>query len=737
MNRTLFVLFLCAYGAFAQFQDSSPKGICDYTNAISGASASNYCKGVNSGTTMNAWHASISTRSGYLRFVPSASDGSAYLRFGSSCFDARGYSDIQVEILTTVNIQLKFDFGTSSNCALKDASDYAPAISVNGNANYQTITFPISYFANMKLDRLYTFGINSNIVNNEVRIRKVVFLRRKFVTRARHELFEWINGVRVPVRFVSVNIPDLIGKADTFQNDNLKNDLDQDGYLDPYEQEDLILSVKQLGGRVARMYTLRIKRPCDTNKTCPFSATSNNFHDSSRFGDSKAIRGLGLYGTGPNDQFVQLDRALKFANDHGVRLIIPIIDNWRYFGGVTEFAAFSGVSRNDFFTNSIVKTNFQSFLTFLLTRINSITGVRYADDPAIFAWQLGNELCTIDGNGNRNMPDWRWARDMADHIRAIDKNHLIIDGYWINSVNSGGQWPQEMLNIRNLDILTSHYYSGESPSAPSNEYSRRISGNENSAYNGGKAFIVTEYGIARREILKGVLDVAKVSSSKIAGTMLWSLRGYSVRGGAMVHDEYAGFQAYQWPGYTNGPRCHPFFRSDNYDVLNDLYSASQTLRSLFGLPRPSIYPPCSHNGAVLEAAVQDFNSQNISCIQSFGHSGFSTDFRAVNLRIRNPTGAHSAIVQFSLDNSKFITLNAADMTVIEGKFLYAHKIPVLSVGGSDVQASYRIVGNMRDRQVTKPTASLTINVPGVDLNFITWFNSQTATVLPNLNAPIC
>jgi hypothetical protein len=669
---------------------------------------------------MNIWSSgSLLSRAGYLSFRPTSTDTSAFLYFGGgSCYDARGVSDLVIELQVSSSVSLKIDFGTSNDCSSKSASDYSGAVNVRANPNYQTVSFPVNFFANMNLQRLLTIGIgNVSPLNVELRIRKIYFTRRAFVTRARHELFEWTSsGTRIPFRFSSFNAPDLIGRSDK----------GQDGWLDPYEQEDILISAKQMGARVVRTYTLRVKAASDTNGV----------------GSTKAFQGIGTYG---EISFVHLDRALQYANRHGIRLIIPFIDNWEFFGGVAAFAAFRGLPRDAFFSDSNLILDFKNAIGYVLNRVNTFTGVRYRDDPAIFAWQLGNELC-IGELHNWNAPNYRvtppssWATEIANHIRTIDNNHLIMDGFWSNAANGGGNWDTGLLSVRYLDILNVHFYGGESSTSPNNEYSKRMGAIETNAVASGKAVIIDEFGIARRAILQAVQNVIAAANNRIAGILLWSIRSQSVNGGAIVHNEYAGFQSYQWPGYTGGPMCDAFFRVDNYDVVNDMMLAMQSINSGLRLARPSIYPPCSHRGAILQAVAQSsFNNRGASCIWLFRHSipGVTSNYRAVNLRIRQPTGAYTNMVQFSFDNVKFLNLNTAVMTVTEGNFLYSHGVPAVSGGGSTRLLYYRSAGLLRDNQYTKPTASMSVLVANVDNAFFNWWRSQAASTLADSNAPTC
>ena len=62
----------------------------------------------------------------------------------------------------------------------------------------------------------------------------------------------------------------------------------------------------------------------------------------------------------------------------------------------------------------------------MLTRVNTITGVAYKDDPTIMAWELMNEpRCPSDLSG-RTLQSW--IAEMAAHVKSIDAAHLLEAG---------------------------------------------------------------------------------------------------------------------------------------------------------------------------------------------------------------------------------------------------------------------------------------------------------------------
>ena len=55
---------------------------------------------------------------------------------------------------------------------------------------------------------------------------------------------------------------------------------------------------------------------------------------------------------------------------------------------------------DDFYTHPLVRGWYKSWIANLTSRVNTITGVAYRNEPAIFAWELANEpRCYTDARG--------------------------------------------------------------------------------------------------------------------------------------------------------------------------------------------------------------------------------------------------------------------------------------------------------------------------------------------------
>jgi hypothetical protein len=304
------------------------------------------------------------------------------------------------------------------------------------------------------------------------------------------------------LRFISVNIPNLHYIEDylPFTGTNPWR------LPDEFEIRDALTTVRQIGGKVARMYTLSVRRQDDT---------------------PSIIRHVEAPGVFNEEAFRTLDRVLQIANDVGIRLIIPFVDNWRWWGGRGEYAAFRGKTGDDFWTDRQLIEDFKKTIAFVINRTNTLTGIPYREDKAILAWETGNEL----------VPPFSWTKEIAAYVKSLDRNHLLLEGTHEKELS------EEALEDSNLDILSTHHYGNPVASL---EY---IVNNQEMA-RGKKPYIIGEYGIVPTEDIRILTDT--IINRGLSGGMIWSLRFRTREGGFYHHDEYNRIGAYRWPGFSNG-----------------------------------------------------------------------------------------------------------------------------------------------------------------------------------------
>ncbi len=344
-----------------------------------------------------------------------------------------------------------------------------------------------------------------------------------------------LDGTK-PFRFISFNIPNLHLIEDNFSF------LDSNPWRWPNEFEiaDALESVRQMGGTVVRTYVLSVHR------------------EGSDMGDCVHVRAPGDFN---ETAFRVLDKVLQIAGEKGIRVIIPLVDNWRWWGGAAEYAQFRNKSLDAFWTDEQVIRDFEETVRFTLSRVNTNTGITYKDDPVIFGWETGNEL--------NSTPEW--TRRIASLIKQLDPNHLVIDGFSLHGVRP------ESVDDPNIDVITTHHYPKKNGSFVKSILEARA------LTKGKKPYFVGEFGFVPAKEIEQVLET--VIDSGISGALLWSLRFHNRDGGFYWHDEPAGgnhFKAYHWPGFPSG---------DGYEETVVLDLVRQSAYRIRGLTPPPIAPP--------------------------------------------------------------------------------------------------------------------------------------------------
>ena len=177
-----------------------------------------------------------------------------------------------------------------------------------------------------------------------------------------------------------------------------------------------------------------------------------------------------LFRAGPTDfiedSFVLLDQVLAEARQAGIRVILTLSNNWKDYGGAPMYLRWAGLPSGEsaseaFYSDRRVKEFFRAGLDRLLSRVNSLTGDRYIDDPTIFSWELMNEsmVTTAAGAAARR----RWIAEMARYIKLRDPNHLVAAGLRGYDMQHQRQEWIQVHRIPEIDYCDSHLYPQEVP----------------------------------------------------------------------------------------------------------------------------------------------------------------------------------------------------------------------------------------------------------------------------------
>ena len=93
----------------------------------------------------------------------------------------------------------------------------------------------------------------------------------------------------------------------------------------------------------------------------------------------------------------------------------------------------------------------------VLSRTNRYTGKKYTDDPAIMAWQVGNEPRAFSDEAKPAFA--QWLRETTALIRSIDRNHLIsIGSEGLMGCENDMQLFETIHEDPNVDYLTIHIW---------------------------------------------------------------------------------------------------------------------------------------------------------------------------------------------------------------------------------------------------------------------------------------
>jgi mannose/cellobiose epimerase-like protein (N-acyl-D-glucosamine 2-epimerase family) len=353
-----------------------------------------------------------------------------------------------------------------------------------------------------------------------------------FVSARGDRLFE---GER-EYRFLSFNVPNL-----HYVEDDLRFEQALPfRWPDEYEIADALESIRQLGGQVVRPYALSVRKASDPPELPRHVLGPAQFDEAG---------------------FEALDAVLAVARQKGVRLIVPLVDNWSWWGGVAEYAAFRGKEREAFWSDPQLIDDFKGTVRFVLTRVNTRTGVAYRDDPTILAWETGNELHCPHG----------WTRTIAAYIKQLDPNHLVLDGRHEEVLG------RESLDDPSVDLLQTHHYERDPREMIA--HIRRSA----ALARGRKPYHVGEFGFLSTAGMAGVMDA--IVEEGLAGGLVWSLRPHSRDGGFYWHHEPHGgdlFKAYHWPGFASG---------EAYDEAGLLRELRRRAFAIRGIPEPEREPP--------------------------------------------------------------------------------------------------------------------------------------------------
>ncbi len=286
----------------------------------------------------------------------------------------------------------------------------------------------------------------------------------------------------------------------------------------------------------------------------------------------------------------KMDYVLAKAAEHDIKVILTLTNYWTAFGGMEQYVAWAGKSGVEtFYTDATIKQWFKDYIYAMLNHTNVYTGVKYKDDPTIFAWELANEprYNAQNKSGDAN-GIYTWASEMSSYIKELDSNHMVAVGdeggmYYdsnsdwaakgANQVPAGetvptglGHWNGSMGNfhslmeIETIDFGTPHLYPGVWGMQSDAELASWLKLHADVAHAAGKPIILEEFGWSNKEVNESVSEYnagrdsffryiyGKVEEYGYVGSNFWMLGSHTTEDAVGYYPDYDGFTIYNFEG---------------------------------------------------------------------------------------------------------------------------------------------------------------------------------------------
>jgi hypothetical protein len=339
-----------------------------------------------------------------------------------------------------------------------------------------------------------------------------------FVVRKGDQLFEGDQ----PFRFLGLAAPNLQANESQFRPDFSNR------FPDEYEIRDLMGALQQIGSRATRTFSLSVVDERDN-------------------GAPTYITG---YRTYSEEAFQCMDRILALAHEYDVRIILPFIASQSFptIRGVDEFALLAGKPGPAFWTDEGVKDDFKHFVSYILNRKNTVNGLLYKEDPAILAWQLGNEFGSYPYDRRMDPRPWdgiilAWSKEMAAFIKQQGAKQLVME--------AGGCSREELIKDPNIDVISEHLYEYWNRMANRPWHLSPLAKEAREQCKGRKPLMIDEFGLGSYENVVELMDA--IIEEDIVGGLMWSIRSHRRDGGWYYHNEGGTpVNSFHHPGFSVG-----------------------------------------------------------------------------------------------------------------------------------------------------------------------------------------
>lgn len=139
-----------------------------------------------------------------------------------------------------------------------------------------------------------------------------------------------------------------------------------------------------------------------------------------------------------------LDFLLHECGKRHIKLVLYFTNQWEWSGGMGQYLEWNGYGITPlpkskgwtwenycaymarFYSCQPCKEQLNALIKKVVTRKNTITGIPYVEDPAIFSWELCNEPRPMETSARNAF--FQWAKETTSLIQSLDPNHMITTG---------------------------------------------------------------------------------------------------------------------------------------------------------------------------------------------------------------------------------------------------------------------------------------------------------------------
>ena len=246
----------------------------------------------------------------------------------------------------------------------------------------------------------------------------------------------------------------------------------------------------------------------------------------------------------------RVDHVLKLARDAGIRLVIPLAGGGdacapgAALNPVADtacvFAGWRGVPASSFYTDPAVRADFAAYVTVLLQRVNSETGVVYRNDPTIAAW----ENCDGCGRGTDPAVLADWTEFVGRTIKSIDQHHLYENGAFAGRLAEVGA---SRIALPSVDVVGDRL-AGSPDAGPA-----RFAAAAGAVTDAGRVYLIDSYDWTAAtwhtaDDLQAFMDALR-HDRRVSGAFVSDVFGHAQQGGYLPPPR-TGLAPLYFPGFA-------------------------------------------------------------------------------------------------------------------------------------------------------------------------------------------